>query len=125
MRLVITLAISLVTVLLVPSMVRAQGTISGRVVGPTEGPVAGATVIIVGGSSRATTDATGAFRLTSVAAGRLVVRVAAVGYAAQDRSVDVTTGASAEGTLRLVRAATQLGAVVMRASGPATIATCR
>ena len=94
-----------------PAVARAQtGTISGRVVDSvSQQGIPSVNVIVVGTTLGTETRPDGSFTLSRVPAGARAVRVARIGFAAQTRTVDVTSGGTA--TLNFA-----LGALVARLS---------
>jgi TonB-linked SusC/RagA family outer membrane protein len=89
------------------------GSITGRVTNATtQSPIAGARVSVVGASQVATTRDDGRFVLTGVSTGSARVRVAIIGYAAQEQPVAVTAGQAATVSFVLQPAAVQLSEIV-------------
>ena len=83
-----------------PAMVSAQGatgTIRGTVTSSASGgPLANAQIQIVGTQLGAITNANGAFSIPSAPAGTHVLRARLIGYLPNDRSIVVSSGATAE-----------------------------
>ena len=78
--------------------------LSGRVVDPDGRPVAGARVLVTGAGlplQSAMTDDGGQFTIASIPEGRITVRVAAEGFSAAARDVEVSAGARDVGTIAL------------------------
>ena len=94
------------------------GTVNGRVVDSTsQQPLAGVTVRISGTTRGTQTQADGAFTLAGVPSGTQPVQVNRIGYAAQQRQVTVTEGATTTVEFRLGAVATQLTGVVVTGYG--------
>jgi TonB-linked SusC/RagA family outer membrane protein len=72
--------------LLLAHVAQAQKTITGKVSDEKGSPVTGASVVIKGGKTGTTTDATGAFSL-NVPAGTTALTISYVGYVSQDADV--------------------------------------
>jgi Ca-activated chloride channel family protein len=68
------------------------GTIRGHVAGEKGEALQFANVVILGTSMGAVTDSRGEFAIEHVPAGRATIRVSFLGYAAQERTVDVARG---------------------------------
>jgi TonB-dependent starch-binding outer membrane protein SusC len=88
--------------------VRVDGTVRDSAAGT---PLAGATVLVVGTKAAATVGADGRYTLR-VAPGTYFVRAQRIGYAAQQRSVEIVTGRGNVIDFALAARATQLEAVV-------------
>ena len=86
---------------LVPLRASAQGIVRGTVHDTAGAPIASAIVYITGTALYASTDAQGRFRITMVPAGRVPVRVVAIGHAEVDTVVSLTGGDSTTLALRL------------------------
>ena len=102
---------------LLPALAKAQGgTISGTVIDQaTQQPLQDAQVSVVGTQRGAATDQRGHFTITGVPAGTYTVRARRIGYAVNNQTVTVGTGATATVTFALSAAATQLEEVVVNA----------
>ncbi|HET7614782.1 MAG TPA: TonB-dependent receptor [Gemmatimonadaceae bacterium] len=93
---------------------QGSGTVRGAVVDSTSRqPVAGAQVSLVGTNRVTTTDASGVFRFTGVAAGPATIRVQRIGFAQHTVSVVVTDGATVAADLAMQPVATTLSQVVV------------
>ena len=79
---------------LVIPRVPLSGTVTGQVTSGTGAAIAGATVSVPGTSLSATTDESGNYRLTGVAAGDQSLTVTVAGFLDQTRTVSVTAGAT-------------------------------
>ncbi|AHG87897.1 TonB-dependent outer membrane protein, SusC/RagA [Gemmatirosa kalamazoonensis] len=89
------------------------GSIAGRVTNATtQTPIVGARVSVVGTTRQAVTREDGRFVITAVPTGSQRVRVAVLGYSAQEQPVAVTTGGSATLAFALQPAAVQLSEIV-------------
>jgi TonB-linked SusC/RagA family outer membrane protein len=99
------------------------GTIAGRVV-EAEGqrPIAEAQIVVVGTTRGARTDADGRYRLTSVPAGSVTLRVARIGFQSTTRQVIVSAGQEATADFSVGPVATVLSAVTTTASGTQQLA---
>jgi TonB-dependent receptor len=100
-----------------PAFVAAQqsGTVHGVVSDNAGRIIPGAVVRVLGTRQGAYVDSTGTYRVGNLAAGRYIVRVSKLGYAADSASVDVVAGAAAEHDVRLRPSAAVLGSVVVTA----------
>jgi hypothetical protein len=105
----VALLVCIAVVLAVPVHGQGAGTVTGRVLDPGGGAVAGAAVRLFppeGAQLRATaTDAAGTFRLEGVPAGRWRVRAERIGYTAAEAVVVLAAGQSRSVELRLGAAA--------------------
>lgn len=113
-------ALRCVPLLLVPVVLGAQetGAIRGRLKDAASGqPIGGARVSIEGTALITGSSASGAFLLGEVPAGRHVVLVRRVGYAAARQEVTVAAGDTAETELALRAAAVSLAAIVVTGTG--------
>ena len=81
--------------------------------GRTKQPLPNATVAVVGGNVTGRTDDSGYFRLTSLPAGALSIRIEHSGYASSVEEVDVIPGAQAD--FQLFSSATVLDAIMVNA----------
>src|SRR5919198_1555309 len=92
-------AATLALLVTLPSRAWAQqqpGSIVGRItVRGADQPLSDVQVLVAGTAARTRTNEDGRFRLPSVAAGSVVLRVVRLGYAAQSRTITVTGGESA------------------------------
>src|SRR5688500_13226463 len=80
----------------VPTLVQAQGTITGRVTqSSTLRPLAGAQVSIPGSGIGALANADGRFLLVNVPVGPKTVRVEIIGFGTQEKQVTVAQGQTA------------------------------
>ena len=97
------------------------GNIRGTVTdSATQGPLQGALVTVVGGTTRAETNQGGGYVLPNVAPGAARVRVQLIGYAPAEREVAVTAGADAIADFVLVPGVAQLEEVVAVGYGTQT-----
>ncbi|MFL5606028.1 MAG: TonB-dependent receptor domain-containing protein, partial [Gemmatimonadaceae bacterium] len=113
-------AVSAVFLLLlapVQGTLRAQGTVTGRVISESSQPLAGAQVIAVGATASATTSEDGRYTLRNVRPGAIDVQVLHVGFKSEKQRVTVPSGSSVEANFRLARAVIQLTEVVTTATG--------
>ena len=102
----------------------ATGTVRGFVSDSTTGrPVAGVQVTIAGATARAATSEAGSYQLTGVPAGRITVRAQRLGYAAFQRTVDLTAGGTVTVDIRLRPVAAVLSTVVATGYGSSRRAT--
>ncbi|MES2522947.1 MAG: TonB-dependent receptor [Gemmatimonadota bacterium] len=109
-----------VTVLSVPRALQAQGTgtVRGTVTDSSNGrAVPGVQITVPGTSLRAVSSESGTFQINAVTAGTVTVRAQRIGYAAQDRSVSVTSGNPSSVTFTLSPVATVLTTVVATGYG--------
>ena len=104
-----------------PTSVSAQGatgTIRGTVTSSASGgPLANAQIQIVGTNIGAITNASGAFSIASVPAGTHVARARLIGYLPTDKSVVVSSGATATVSFALTVSAMSLDEVVVTGTG--------
>jgi TonB-linked SusC/RagA family outer membrane protein len=102
-------------------MLRAQGgtgAIEGRVIeAESARPVTGATVTITGSTIRVVTNEAGIFRMVSVPARQVDVRVRMFGFAPAMRTVVVAEGQTTSADFQLSVSALQLDQVVVTGSG--------
>ena len=80
-------------------------------------PIQGAEVQVVGTSLRGTTDDLGRAALVAVPTGKVVLRVRRLGFAELAIPITVTSGVAADVRYRMTPVPTDLGKVVVRASG--------
>jgi TonB family protein len=99
---------------LCPASLLAQGAITGRVLDSLGTALSGAQITLDSSSSRAVTDASGAFRLSSVPAGTLEVRFRRLGYHPDSRTVRVESGMEARVDVRLAPLPLRLQTVEVR-----------
>jgi TonB-dependent SusC/RagA subfamily outer membrane receptor len=103
---------------LLPMAAGAQqtGTVTGTVVEKGTGrPIPDAMVVVAGTPVGSRTAENGTYRITGVASGPVVIRVARLGYGAASQPVNVGAGGSQTVNFTLAPAATQLDAVVTSA----------
>ena len=94
-----------------------QASVTGVVLSDESGePIPGAIVAIAGTGAVSFTDAEGAFALAT-AAGRVTVIARRIGYLAQSRELELTSGAAAEIEFRLTISALGLQDVVVTVAG--------
>src|SRR5262245_6374791 len=97
---------------------QATGTITGRVTDrSTQQPIADAQVLIVGSTRGARTSDAGQYRLTTVPAGEVRVRVIRLGYEAETRTLTVSGNQTVTADFALGVTATRLDQVVVSATG--------
>jgi TonB-linked SusC/RagA family outer membrane protein len=97
---------------------QGSGTITGRVTETGTGqPIADASVMIVGTTRGARTDAEGRYRITDVPAGAAQVRALRIGYSSTGQTITVTSGASNTADFALSTAAISLDRVLVTATG--------
>jgi hypothetical protein len=90
------------------------GSVRGQVTdAKTRQPVPGASVVLVGTRSRATTGENGAYRLADVAVGTYMLTASRIGYAKRSQSVTVGAGQEVVVDLALKATATELEQVVV------------
>jgi TonB-linked SusC/RagA family outer membrane protein len=88
-----SVALLVVSLILVAPAQAQQGTITGRVVhGGTLRPLAGAQISIPGSGIGALANADGRYLLVNVPAGQRLIRVQIIGYGTQERTVTVAAG---------------------------------
>lgn len=101
-----------------PSVLLAQGAISGRVTDRSSGqPIAAARVTVVGTALVAQTNADGRYTVPGVPAGTQTVRAAALGYAAVTQTVTVAAGETVAADLQLTFTPFTLDEQVVTATG--------
>ena len=102
----------------------ATGTVRGTVTDSSTGrPVAGVQMTVAGGAARASTAENGSYQLTGVPAGRVTVRAQRLGYAAFQRTVDLTAGGTVTVDIRLRPVAAVLSTIVATGYGSSRRAT--
>lgn len=89
-----------------------QGTISGRVTDQAGEPLSGVQLTIEGSNLSALSNAQGLYQITGVAAGDVLVRVTALGYATAERAVTVGIDETATADFSLEIAAIDLEGIV-------------
>jgi TonB-linked SusC/RagA family outer membrane protein len=100
-----------ITIALTPVLLFAQsGTVTGVVVGTGGQPVASATILVTGGTQRATTDSVGRFTLVGLSGDQISIEVRRLGYRVDRRQVTVG-GPSVQ--IALVEQSIALDAVVV------------
>lgn len=101
-----------------PTMARAQGTVTGRVTDAGTGtPIADARVLIVGTTIGAPTTADGRYTLRNVPAGQAEVRVLRIGYGEQKKPVAIVAGQSVTVDFAIQPVAISLAPMVVTATG--------
>lgn len=104
-----------------PAAAQGTGTIRGRVIdAATQRPLSGAQVVVVGGTRRSVTDASGEYVLADVPAGALTIRASLLGYAAESQQVTVAPGESATADFGLRTQSIALDALVVTGTPGAT-----
>lgn len=101
-----------------PAVLAAQegGTITGSVVAAdSRRPLEGAMLVVRGTDRRTTTDASGRYRLASVASGEVWVIARGIGVQPDSQRVRVTAGAASRADFALVRSNTTLQQVAITA----------
>ncbi|HEX2190313.1 MAG TPA: SusC/RagA family TonB-linked outer membrane protein [Longimicrobiaceae bacterium] len=96
---------------------QATGTITGRVTDPQQQPIAGAQVLVVGGTARAVTDQQGRYNLPGVRAGSVQLSASRIGYDTRTQTVSVAAGGTATADFTLGSSALEIGGLVVTASG--------
>ncbi len=95
-----------------------QGSVTGQVTDKSnQQPVAGASVLVVGTSLQARTNAEGRYGIAKVPAGQYQVQVRLIGYATATQPITVAPGGAASADFALTPAAVPLDAVVVSATG--------
>ncbi|HEV2147639.1 MAG TPA: SusC/RagA family TonB-linked outer membrane protein [Longimicrobiaceae bacterium] len=102
-----------------PVQALAQGgeTITGRVTDQQQQPIAGAQVLVVGGTARAVTGQDGSYRLAGVRSGSVQVSATRIGYDTRTQTVAVPQGGTATANFTLTSSALEIGGLVVTASG--------
>jgi TonB-linked SusC/RagA family outer membrane protein len=85
----------------VPLHAQGTGRVSGTVTAPGGEPVADATVVVVGTTLSARTDAGGRYTLSGVPAGQRQIRASQLGLATSAQTVNVAAGGEATANFRL------------------------
>jgi TonB-dependent SusC/RagA subfamily outer membrane receptor len=100
------------------AVVKAVGTVRGRVTEAATGqPIARATVSVAGTTLSRTTGENGEYTIAGVPAGTRTIAVRRLGYDPMSREVTVTDGGSATADFQLMVAATRLSEVVATVTG--------
>lgn len=81
---------------LTPPLAAQAPSITGQVTDTDLTPLVGANVVVVGTERGVSTDADGRFALRDLAPGVYMLRASLVGFASEERTVEVTAGATAE-----------------------------
>ena len=106
------------TLLAMPAVLRAQGTITGRVTtAETNEPLSDARVMVVNTSVIVPTGADGRYTIRNAPTGNVEVRVLRVGYQEQKKAVAVSAGASVTVDFQMKQAIVQLQEIVTTATG--------
>lgn len=105
----------LVSLLLIPSLAVAQsGQVTGTVTGAdTEGPLPGASVLVVESDVGTATGVDGDYRIPEVEPGEKTLRFSFVGYETIERTVNVEAGGTATVNVSLSPATENVGEVVV------------
>ncbi|HJS44589.1 MAG TPA: TonB-dependent receptor [Gemmatimonadales bacterium] len=109
-------ALALCATLTSPAAAQRPGEVTGRVIESDSTPVESADVSLVGVSKATATDADGRFRLIRVEPGAYQLRVSRLGYRTVIVPLSVHSGESVPVSVRLTRAAVEVGAVVVTAT---------
>jgi hypothetical protein len=116
--------IGAVGLLLAPCAARAQSSGSTAVVGAildeNKLPIVGAVVDVLS-VARVRSDSTGAFRLSSLPSGTLIVRATMIGFQPVMKVVTVTAGQELRLDITMLRASQQLATVVVREDSATTL----
>lgn len=83
------------------SVISAQGTITGKVIGEDGNPIAGANVVLAGTSLGAAAGTDGAYTISDVPSGDIVLIVSAIGFQRAEKAVTVNKGQVAEVSFQL------------------------
>ena len=106
------------TLLAIPAMARAQGTVTGQVTAAgTNEPLGDARVMVVNTSLIVPTGADGRYTLRNVPTGNVEVRVLRVGYQEQKKPIAVSAGATVTLNFVMTQAVVQLQEIVTTATG--------
>jgi hypothetical protein len=106
------------TLLAMPAVARAQGTVTGQVTAAgTNEPLGDARVMVVNTSLIVPSGGDGRYTLRNVPTGNIEVRVLRVGYQEQKKSVAVSAGASVTVNFTMTQAVVQLQEIVTTATG--------
>ena len=88
--------------LLFPALILAQNSVSGTVTDATSGQaLAGANVVLEGTSLGAAADADGSYTITDVPNGTYTVTASVIGYARSSQSVDISSDATVNFSMRV------------------------
>ena len=88
--------------LLFPALILAQNSVSGTVTDATSGQaLAGANVVLEGTSLGAAADADGSYTITDVPNGTYTVTASVIGYAQSSQSVDISSDATVNFSMRV------------------------
>ncbi len=105
---------------IVPMLALAQqsGTVTGRVTeGGTGRPVADASIVVVGTTRAARTDAEGRYRITDLPTGTAQLRALRIGYSSVAQTVRIAAGTGTAADFVLSTAAISLDRVLVSATG--------
>lgn len=102
-------------ILAIPSLLAGQGSIRGTVTTSDGRPEPGASVHVTGTALGAIVDSSGTYRVNRVPAGRYLVRIVKLGFAADSASVVIVSGQTAVYDAKLRASAAVLGSVVVTA----------
>jgi hypothetical protein len=98
---------------------RGSAVLTGRVINAAGSPVVGARVDVVGTIGVTQTGAGGEFRIDSLPSGTQTVVVRQIGFAPEERPVELSTRAPARLSVTMARSAQVLSAVVVKADADA------
>ena len=104
---------AVIAVTIAPRLHAQTGTLQGRITDTSGTVVIGAVVTVDNTGIRATPSSRGTFTLTGVPAGRRVLRVRSLGFAAESLAVDVAAAQTTNVHITLRYAATKLPAVAV------------
>jgi hypothetical protein len=105
------------TLLAMPAVLRAQGTVTGQVTTATNEPLSDARVMVVNTSLIVPSGADGRYTIRNAPTGNIEVRVLRVGYQEQKKAVAVSAGASVTVNFQMKQAVVQLQEIVTTATG--------
>ncbi|MEO7966872.1 MAG: carboxypeptidase regulatory-like domain-containing protein, partial [Gemmatimonadaceae bacterium] len=97
------------------TLARGNAALTGRVVNANGQPIVGARVDVLGTPGATLTSAGGEFSLTGLPSGTQSVVVRQIGYAPEERAVDLSTRAAARVEVKMERPAAVLNTVVVKA----------
>ena len=101
-------------ILLVPSLIKAQGALRGAVTDSvTNDKLIGATIVVMGTSLGAITDVEGEYRLSNVPEGKRQIKISYVGYKTKIVQVDVVSGQMKRADFQIVVDAININEVVV------------
>jgi len=83
------------------SVISAQGTITGKVIGEDGNPIAGANVVLAGTSLGAAAGTDGAYTISDVPSGDFVLIASAIGFQRAEEAVTVSVGQVTEASFQL------------------------